>query len=213
MRNFAILLALALLSSCRSPSFLVSDLDAPQYGHALPPMVLQFDENSFMNHFPAWRYVPPQDSPFSPGYYVPRRTEQLQDMQTLIERSFKGNLCEYKGPALGTAVCRLITSDTESLNDTWVYLSVLSLGVAPMLGLPTGRWRAQVGLEVELFDIAGDPIARYRGAGLARRTVGFYYGHSDFKRTLHLEAVKQAMAQIASQIQADEQLLRKELGL
>ncbi|MDX1907334.1 MAG: hypothetical protein SF053_09900 [Bacteroidia bacterium] len=212
LRYFCCLLLLVSGVSCTTSTFTSRDLYVSRDTPCLPGLILDLDEEGFQAVYRGARYVPAQDSSlYQPDFFVVRQSSRERDARILCERIFIGNLIEPKARPVGTLVITPVFMNLSNRAPVLTIGAAVSLGVLTVLGVPHGVYRMDVEYQAEVYDADGLFVARYIGHGRAKRTVGLYYGGSDFTRTLHVEATRLALDEIAGELRKDCAFLTDEL--
>lgn len=141
------------------------------------------------------------------------RDERMDDAITIFRREVRANITEPFGDKKGTIVCRVAALNESSNALGFTILSVSTFYTLNLLGMPMGKSKTDLDVEVEIYTNSDKLIGVYSAQANAGKWISFYYGytHSDAARLAHILAFKAAMADIASQIDTDSSRLAAEL--
>ncbi|MEM7657519.1 MAG: hypothetical protein AAF399_15405 [Bacteroidota bacterium] len=206
--------AILALSSCSS-FFHVSELTVgPPLAQPLPPLQVEWDwfslRQSFPTRFESEEVMAETEMDAAEIRYVSRTDIRLQDTKVLMEHTVRDQLCEQLGPEYGYAICRVVGQHHYADQRGFTVLSLASAFLLNVVGMPFARQNTEVVLELEIRDSHDQLVARYQGMGTERLVSGLYYGHNGLRRT-HVSALKQALAQIVAQVEADADQVRSAL--
>jgi hypothetical protein len=157
----------------------------------------------------------------NPGSYIPNPIgvlaqvgQPVHDVFVLFGNELTDNLVKTSGAQKGKARFKLIYYNRY--NSGWGYTipSVLTLGALNVLAMPAGVTRAEVELQLEITDNAGNVLSRYRAPGAGKVKVAMYYGYSSFgaMRKANILALQQAMQGIKQQLSVDLPQLQTQLA-
>jgi hypothetical protein len=214
--NYFVLFATLFLfsTSCRV-GFELEDLQpGTPNNNKLPRLDYSIDALSFQKAFPI-TYTPssePDEGYFDEEvYYTATSDVKFNDTKILGERMILDNVCNRKGPSYGTATCRIIALNTRYKGVFFTVLSFATISVSNLIGLPFNKMETLSELEFELFDSRGESLGIYRGRGRSKMWVGYYYGTRDAGRVTSIEAVRESLEEIQTQIYRDYGYLQNEL--
>ncbi len=156
-----------------------------------------------------------------PGSYIPTPVgvyaqvgQPVHDVFVLLGNELNDNLVLNTGPEQGKARFKLIYY--ERRNPGWGYTipSVLTMGLVNLFGLPLKVTRADLELQLEIKDNAGNILGRYRAPGSGKAKVAMYHGYDGIgaMRKANLLALQEAMQGIKKQLEADLPQLQTQLA-
>lgn len=137
--------------------------------------------------------------------------KRIRDLSTLWERDVISNMTAG-GQPLGSIVLTIPFKETRPVAMGWTVLSGLTLFIPNIFGMPIIKHRTELELEALILDCKDQVIGRYLGYGNAKATMstrGYggdlenLSGNDPLSRKSHLDAVKQALAQIKTEINKD----------
>ncbi|MCL2683310.1 MAG: hypothetical protein FWE63_07525 [Bacteroidales bacterium] len=150
--------------------------------------------------------------------------KRVQDAIVLFEREINDNITLGGNDPIGSAVGRIITGGSKAGGVGWFVLSVGTLMVPNLFGMPLYNYKTELELEVQIRDCNERILGRYQGYGFERTPVALWHGYSggsgeinhitgneEAVRKSNIEAFKMAMADIKAKIERDSERLRKEL--
>jgi hypothetical protein len=208
---------LLLLASCRSIKD--SDLKAGRQNHQLlPPLEIRIDLTTFhfLRHNP---YLRAPESSLEQTFQIDTAiyisslglSNRSIDIATIFEREVLQSITHTGGENMGYIVCKLTDGQTR-MNFAWAVASGLLLGIPNLFGMPAGRAKTQMTVEVDIYDKHRKLIGRYNAPCTGRAAVAFYYGYSEFGplmresnvyRKAAIRAFSCAMQDIKKQIELD----------
>lgn len=219
--RLSVLFCLLLLVSCRTVKISDFHTNAPT-PEPLPRLALEVHTESFALLFGkelAERIL--LQNALDPGSYIPNPIgvlaqvgQPVHDVFVMLGNELTDNLVQSNGEQKGKARFKLIYYNRY--NSGWGYTipSILTLGTVNVLALPAGVTRAEVELQMEITDNAGNVLSRYRAPGSGKVKVAMYYGYSGFgaMRKANLLALQAAMQNIKLQMAADLPQLQNKLA-
>ncbi len=203
---FFALLAFSLFS-CR-PGFDLALLQAPpQQADLLPRLQFQMDGESFSALYPE-PFVEEDDG--SGVFQIrPLPNTKLQDVKTIASRTLDQSICVPTGPLYGSAVLKVSSASVNNRAQGLLLVSVASAFLLNLAGMPIMKSEAILELEMEVYDANGERLRSYIGQGFGKQWIGVYYGGGETHRSVHAEAVQEAMQEIQKQIGKDASSLKE----
>ena len=133
--------------------------------------------------------------------------------KALFEKAVKQNFCEYSPQSHGQIKCRLISYLPTSPYPFLSALSVFSFYSLNLLGMPVTASKAEVEIEVLIYNQDNRLVADYHAYGKHVEPVGFYYGANFFnvKDIAFLKAFRNALDTVGLRLEADYQKIIKQL--
>ncbi len=171
---------------------------------------VHFDDQSFASVFaPSQKIL---DSEVIEGELESRREVQVVnesrnslDVKNLIEKyavqNIPGNEC-----CKGTAVFSVTFYDSNE-NFMLAFVSLMTLGVLNLAGLPANHVDQTIELKVSVYNNDGKLLKNYTGFGHDKYLTGLYYHSPNQRRPSFIKSVKNALSEIDRQITADKQEL------
>jgi len=100
---------------------------------------------------------------------------------------------------------RVAAGSARMRHSAFLYLSVLTFFIPPLVGLPMGHYDTQLDIDVVIADREGNVIGRYNALSRSRVPLAMYYGYDadDAERESAIRAIKEALSDIKAQIAAD----------
>ncbi len=187
----------------------------PKYtlSHKLPYLQPRFDEKSF--------YMLLNDSHRTVKFVVDDKRDSVRTAildqnlntykvamaKTLFEKAVRQNFCDYSSRPYGQIECRLVSYLPSDPYPFLSALSIFSFYSLNLLGMPITVSKAEVEIEILIYNSKGSLIADYQAYGEHVEPVGFYYGANLFnlKDIAFLKAFRNALDSVGSQINADYQ--------
>lgn len=207
-----ILISTWLLSACRSLSFeeFRSEDHNPQL---LPALHIAIDTLSFETFYwndPTAHPYPDDVSGLQKFRYV--RDIRVQDAIVLFERDVKDNLTDPLGSKYGYITCKIVTGECR-YSAVNALLSLATLFIPNLFGLPFNNHMTHIALEVEIYDVRENMVARYDATGYSKVPIALWRGYStsDAFRLSNMNAFKQAMSDIKRKIAEDYQEINRKL--
>jgi len=205
-----ILLSFSLLS-CR-PGFDLALLKAPpKQAEQLPRLELAIDPTTFDNFYPQ-NYVEYEQIMEDGSVRYENRSKAnvlYQDVLTVAERTLNHSICDTQGPYYGIARLKVSSCTVSNRGGGFLALSLFTVGLLNVAGMPHSRLEAIMEFELELLDAKGKVIRSYIGQGREDRVIGFYYGIGVSRRSVHAKALRMALDEIQTQISADAKMLKE----
>lgn len=203
-----------LLPACRSLSFeeFRSEARNPQL---LPALQIAMDTLSFESFYwndPTTNHYPYEDFDMQLQTYRYARDIRVQDVIILFERDVKDNLTDPKGKKYGYITCKIITGECR-YSAVNALLSLATLFIPNLFGLPFNNHMTHLELEVEIYDIRENMVARYAATGYSKIPIALWRGYrtSDAFRLSNMRAFKQAMNDIKMKIAEDYKEINQKL--
>ncbi len=208
---------LLMLSSCRSvrlvevnPHDKISELLPALYVEA---DVYSFEEALYTTYDSPMLATPYEYDPYGIPYQ-PIRAKNVQNLITVYEQDVMTNVINPYGEKKGIIDCRITQSNIRGVFNGFSALSMVTLGIPNLFGMPLSAGKAELEVEVSVYDLEDKLIGRYLARGKGKEYVGLYFGYypDDAKLEATNEAFIEAMHDIKSQISADADRLNKELN-
>ena len=213
MDKMTLLACLCLLTvGCAAPFNLTTLQPEPTPRLSLPPLEAELDPLGFRQTM-ALQPIEPAEADGT-TYVIPQgqvlNDQRYLDTYTLFRREVSQLWSGTDAPARGRAVCRL--AGYNEVNRGWGFstLTLLSVGLLNVVGLPHARYLTQVELEVELYDTSGRRIGRYTGRGNVTQLAGLYYGRTN-SRARYVQVAREALLDIRRQLLEDQARLTQAL--
>jgi len=139
---------------------------------------------------------------------------RIQDAITIFLKDVKDNITNPYGEKQGDIMCRITFGDVDSRGIGWMFLSALTLYIPNLFGMPMMSNRADLELEVQIFDINKKIIGRYTANCSDKKYVALYWGsnYPNAARRANAAAFMCAMKKIKKQINHDAPELIKKLN-
>lgn len=139
--------------------------------------------------------------------------ESFYQTISYFEQDVKNNICNSLGSKKGTVRCKIIANNEAIRLKALIVPSILSLSALNLLGMPSSFLLNEIELEVEIFDLKSNKIARYTGYGAANVPVSYYYGYSisDARKLARIKAFGNAMTEIKKQITKEYEFINERL--
>ena len=157
------------------------------------------------------------------GYATAFTDRRIQDAIVLFEREVRDNITLGGNTTIGSAVGRILTGETKVKGWGWYAASLVTLTIPNLFGMPFCYYQTELELEVEIRDCNENTIGRYQGYGRRHTTVALWHGYGGAEspqqitgnegaaRMSNINAIKMAMDDIKTKIDADAPRLRQEL--
>jgi hypothetical protein len=211
------ILIFVLLSSCRS----IKDTDLKagrQNNRLLPPIEIRIDLQSFhfLRHTPYLRTPETnlnQTFQIDTAIYISsfNLSNRHIDIATIFENEVQQSICYSEGEKKGYIVCKLTDGQTRQ-KYVLPIVSGLLLGIPNLFGMPVGRVKTQLTVEVDIYNNNQELIGQYSAPCRASAAIALYYGYSEFGPLLResnvyrkaaIKAFSCAMQNIKQQIELD----------
>lgn len=222
--NFIILVicALALSFSASGCKSLDNSMLSPKTKNAelLPPLEPVFDVESFGTVFPIVQTTGSasydsftRTASYSGGTYT---NSKLRDFNTIFQRNVEGNICvpDLTGQKKGAIKCSLIDGNVEGGGYGCIPVSILSLGILNLLGMPFWKEGYNLQIEVIIFDRNNKLIGKYTSDYYKQVSwIAMYWGYelSDAQQHSARVAFTECMEDIKQQIAKDYNKLNNAL--
>lgn len=206
------LICAGLLSACRSLSF--EEFRSEDHNsQLLPALHIAIDTLSFETFYwndPTAHPYPEDVSGLQKFRYV--RDIRVQDAIVLFERDVKDNLTDPLGSKYGYITCKIVTGECR-YSAVNALLSLATLFIPNLFGLPFNNHMTHIELEVEIYDVRENMVARYDATGYSKVPIALWRGYStsDAFRLSNMNAFKQAMSDIKRKIAEDYQEINQKL--
>ncbi len=150
--------------------------------------------------------------------------QRMEDVVTLYERDVERNICDFDTKKVGYIVCEIPVNISQNTGQFLYYVPhLVTLGISSLLGIPNFFLQTEIELQVEIFDLDKNRIARYSGYGKGKVASALYWGYripfEAFRtgresgvRKANNDAFKMAMIDIKEQIEEDHNLIIKKLN-
>ena len=109
----------------------------------------------------------------------------------------------------GAVEMSIIYFNSKSRGNVGTALTVLTLGIGALLGIPFSTGITDVEVEATFFDDSNQLLATHRGMGRAKVLETLYNLNND-KRSQHQKALKRAISDLNTKIMADPKLVISE---
>ncbi len=138
---------------------------------------------------------------------------RIQDAVSIYIKDVKENITDPYGEKQGDILCRITFGDVNSKGLGWLFLSSLTLYVPNLFGMPYMSNKANIELEVQIFDNNKKLIKRYQADCTNKKYVALYWGsnYPTAARKANAAAFKCAMNKIKKQIELDTPEIIKKL--
>lgn len=142
---------------------------------------------------------------------------RVQDAITYFDRDIKNNITNPYGQRNGYALAKIVNgkSGPSSFAASMLYavLAGGTLFVGNMLGLPLSDNKTELEVEVEIYDVSNNLVAKYNSSCSDRQWVAMYYGYAplDAGRVAGINAFKCALNKIKQEIDKDSVRVAGEL--
>lgn len=195
-----------LLTACRSIPFeeFRSEVRNPQL---LPALHIAIDSLSLKTFY--WHdqttYDYLDDEWNTQLYKYPYvRDIRVQDAIMLFERDVKDNLTNPRGNKYGYITCKIVTGECR-YSAVNALLSLATLFIPNLFGLPFNNHMTHLEIEVEVYDTRENLVARYDATGYSKVPIALWRGYrtSDAYRLSNIKAFKLALEDIKKKIAQD----------
>lgn len=195
-----------LLTACRSIPFeeFRSEVRNPQL---LPALHIAIDslslETFYWHDQTTYDYL--DDEWYTQLYKYPYvRDIRVQDAIMLFERDVKDNLTNPRGNKYGYITCKIVTGECR-YSAVNALLSLATLFIPNLFGLPFNNHMTHLEIEVEVYDTRENLVARYDATGYSKVPIALWRGYrtSDAYRLSNMKAFKLALEDIKKKIAQD----------
>lgn len=212
MRLIKLLVVLCLLYSCRSIPF-EEFRPAGSNPRLLPPLQVMVDTISLETFYwndPSAHGYQPEASAFYRYAYV--RDVRIQDAINLFRRDMKDNVSELQGDAYGYITCKIVAGECR-YSTVNAIISLITLFLPNLAGLPFNHHMTHLELEVEIYDAQERLVTYYAADGFGKVPIALWRGYStaDACRLSNMKAFKQAMHKIKQHIANDYEAIQQQL--
>lgn len=130
---------------------------------------------------------------------------RIQDAISIFIKDVKENITNPYGERQGDILCRITFGDVNSRGYEWFLLSIATLYIPNLLGMPLLSNRSTIELEVQIFDLNKNLIGRYTADCTNKKYVALYWGsaYPTAARRANAAAFMCAMYKIKKQIDLD----------
>ncbi len=130
---------------------------------------------------------------------------RIQDAISIFIKDVKENITNPYGEIQGDILCRITYGDVNSKGYGWFYLSMFTLYIPNLFGMPVLSNRSTIELEVQIFDLNKNLVKRYTADCTNRKYVALYWGsnYTIATRRANAAAFMCAMDKIKNQIDLD----------
>ena len=141
------------------------------------------------------------------------KDKRVQDAITIFDRDVKENITIPYGDKKGSIVCKIAAGGGRNGDVLWGVLSGLTLMTGNLFGMPIGSCITDIEVEVEIYNLKDNLIAKYSATGSDKAYVAAYWGYEpqQGQRKSAFTAFKMALNTIKLKIQADYDRLTFEL--
>jgi hypothetical protein len=143
----------------------------------------------------------------------PTRHKRAQDVYTLFERDVKDCISTPYGEFKGYIICN-IRSGNSRMDDMLPIVSIFTLGIPNILGMPYTFVKSYIDMDVEIYTPDDILVGRYSGSGKNTSYARLYGGYriSEVGRISAIKSFKTAMNKIKEEIEKDKARLTVELN-
>lgn len=203
-----------LLTACRSIPFeeFRSEVRNPQL---LPALHIAIDslslETFYWHDQTTYDYI--DDEWHTQLYKYPYvRDIRVQDAIMLFERDVKDNLTNPRGNKYGYITCKIVTGECR-YSAVNALLSLATLFIPNLFGLPFNNHMTHLEIEVEVYDTRENLVARYDATGYSKVPIALWRGYrtSDAYRLSNMKAFKLALEDIKKKIAQDFEEINQKL--
>lgn len=137
---------------------------------------------------------------------------RFHDVVTLFEREVRDKITQSVGKRKGYINLK-IPAIVVAEDYGWGILSILTLGLPAFVGMPVNAVKTAMDIEVEIYDLEENMVARYNATCERKSHVAFYHGYDKegALRKSNLDAFKCAMNDIKNQIVFNTPIIMEKL--
>lgn len=205
MKNLIVLIcAISLLSGC-STFYLNQGMKAPNRGFSdrLPNLEAVFSNEGSLKNFTSEDNFVQVNTPMANRFYREVETNLIDEYD--------------EGEKKGYLVLKPIIMESQE-NMFFPVLAGATLGILPLLGLPTAIYEGFSELELRVLNSNGKLVKKYSAEVSVKNKSGFYYGGCNIWSASNClgkaswNAYEKALGDIIEQIYKDRNYLRKKLN-
>jgi len=219
MKRIILLSTLAIiLSSCQSLRLANFESDY-RLEQKLPPLEVDFDVLSFAPDYDDIYNIP--NVILGGGINVENTVRNVtteltisHDTKYIFEKEMRTNVSQSTGDLAGYAVCRKGMRSNGIKTVLHPLVSIFTLGVANLFGMPAAFYKDELEIMVEIYDNSNSLVGVYSGLGYGEAKQALYSGYTnrDAKRAAHAQAFIDAMTEVKEQIKEDSAILTEKLA-
>lgn len=210
MKRILLLSTLAFfLGSCQSLRLANFENDH-RLENRLPPLEVEFDVLSFAPDYDDIYNIPNVilRGGLDVDNAVRNATTELtisHDTKYIFEKEMRTNVSKATGAIAGFAVCKKGLRSNGIKSVLHPLVSVFTLGVANLFGMPAAFYKDELEIMVEIYDNDNNLVGVYSGFGYGEAKQALYSGYTnrDAKRAAHAHAFIEAMSEVKDRISED----------